>query len=209
MLRIDPRPLERGFYKSARFKNLVRVASAAFTPRLTGGFDRAISALQGSWPALSEGWARDKAKQGWDARKWVRTGRTIAALAGGRPEREGTKAGIRFKLTPGRLWAVIRPTTFGPAKRSSRSRKTKRGKSRKPANAVQKRIFNNLNYGIDAAGKAAAAGKTIKSKRGRRMSGFPARSLFVWKMANYDDSGMAREAAETEFWKIFREGGGT
>ncbi len=183
--------IDKAFYKSADFKRIVRVGAAAFEPRLTGGFERLINQQQGNWAPLNLQYQRWKERKGLDRRKWVRTGRTLAAMRSGKPEKEGTRKGVRYKVTPGRFLAIVRVSTF----RSS-------GKGRKPGGKVQKKIFKNLNYGIDVARKAQKKGRAVKSKTGRVLSGFPARPLFEWYAGETQE---IRKSIEAEVREIFKE----
>lgn len=168
----DTTKIERAFFRSAEFKAMVRVGGAAFRPRMSGGFAAILDARQGYWAALNERYRTNKAAKGLDARRWVRTGRTLAALSKGPIMREGTRSGVRYKVTPGRWIAHIRVGLFGP----------RRGK--RPGPEVQKKVFRNLNYGIDAAGKVTGG---LRDKRGRKLSGRHARPLFTWSATERAD----------------------
>lgn len=157
--------LDKGFYKSEKFANIVRIGAAAFEPRMTGGFAKRINAMQGSWPSLNDAYLAHKRKKGQDQRKWVRTGRTLAALSMGRFPKETVRKGVRYKITPGRLMAILSLRTFKP------------DNGKKPSTTVQKKIFKNAHYGIDT-GKGVVGG--VRGKRGQNLSGFPARPLFRW-----------------------------
>ncbi len=192
MARANFRKVDRAFYKTREFANIVRVGAAAFRPKLMGGFRRMISELQGAWPDLSPGYAAQKARRGQDLRKWVRTGRTLKALSQGPIMKEGTRKGVRFKITPGRLIARLSIRTFGPA----------RGK--RPPATVQKKIFRNLNYGF---GRRVAGGFEFAGKGGRkevRSRGIPRRLLFVWRRSDVSD--VEKSVAE-EAQLIARESG--
>lgn len=180
--------VDRAFFKSAEFRQIVRLGAAVFDPRMQGGFARLIQSQQSAWPELSAAYAEWKAKKGLSPDRWIATGRTQRALdAGELPRKEGTRKGVRFKITPGRLHATLRVATFG-----------RRG--RKPGSEVQKRIFKNMNYGIDGQKKA----KAIRSKSGRILNGFPARPLFAWFRS---DVKPIEQALDKEAQAIFRESG--
>lgn len=184
--RIDTKKIDKAFFRTQAFKNLVRIASAVFAPRLSGGFADLIHRGQSSWPALNPQYLAWKKSHGKSPLKWVRTGKTLKALSQGRIEKEGTKKGVRFKITPGRLWAFLRVTTFKP------------NKGRKPKSDVQKKIFRNLNYGVDAKGKA-----NLTDASGRRLSGRPSRSLFHWRR---DEIPIVEQSAAKETQAIIKEG---
>lgn len=181
--------LDKAFYRSSTFAEIVRLGAAAFRPRLSGGFGRLIDKDQGRWADLHPAYLEQKKRGGLDKRKWVRTGRTLKALSQGplKPK-EGTQKGVRFKFTPGRLIATIMTVTFG-----------RRGK--RPTRDVQKKIFKNLNYGIDSGKKSA---KPIRSKSGRDLRGFPARRLFDWERGEMEE---LRKSLEVEIDAIFHDAG--
>lgn len=163
--KIDTTRVERAFRRVSVPKNLKRLGAAVYDHKLSGGFEQALALGQSTWKSLDPNYKQQKAKKGYDARMWVRTGRTLKALTQGPlPRREGTSKGVRYKLIPGRWRANIRVTTFKP----------RRGK--KPDDATQKKIFRNLNKGIDSQRQS----KTAIGSKGRDWRGFPARDLFTW-----------------------------
>lgn len=186
--------VRKGFYKSAEFRQVVRIGAAAYSAGTEGGFERIITGRQGEWAELHPAYQEQKRRDGKDPRKWIRTGRTLKALSQGKlPSKEGTSKGLRYKITPGRLLAVMRPTVFKGARRG-----------RKPAANVQKKIWKNLNYGIDGDGGARSGGRLIKDKRGRVLNGRPGRYLGGWVVPLKRDieASIERETAE-----ILREAG--
>lgn len=211
--KVDLRKVSRAFYKSAEFKQIVRIGAAVFDPRLSGGFARVVAARQGEWPDLNAHYRAWKERKGLGNRKWVRTGKTLAALSQGPlPRKEGTRKGVHYYITPGRLWAIIRPMVFASKvpgqKRRAKAKKVKaapltkeeRAKKAEAKNELQKKIFRNLNYGIDKHRKA----KAIRSKSRRILNGFPARSLFAWMKM---DEAPVEKAIAKEAQAIFREAG--
>jgi hypothetical protein len=165
---VNFKKVERAFYKSAEFQEAVRAGAAAFSVGTKGGFGGLISRQQSTWADLHPAYADQKRREGKDPRKWVRTGRTLQVLSqGALPRKEGSRKGLRYKITPGRLWATLRPEVF-------------KGGKTKPGKDVQKKIWKNLNYGIDVAGVAEGKGKTVRDKKGRRLSRRPGRNLTRW-----------------------------
>lgn len=194
--------VEKAFYKSAEFQRIVRVGAAAYKPRLTGGFERVINQQQGTWQPNSPQYARWKANLGLDRRTWVRTGRTLAAMNSGKPVAEGTKKGVRFKITPGRFLAIVRISMFGGKVPGAGYGKRGGKAPGKPNGKVQKKIFKNMNYGIDKEGKAAKEGRAVRSRTGRVLSGFPGRPLFEWQSGEMKE---IRESVQEEVNAIFDE----
>ena len=187
--------VRKAFYKSAEFKNIVRIGAAVYDPGLDGEFEGMINAKQGEWAPLHPVYAKQKQQQGHDSRKWVRTGRTLKALSQGElPRREGTSKGVRFKVNrQGRkLIAMIRPAAF-------------RGSGKKPPAAIQKKIWKNLNWGIDVGGKAASQGRLVKDKRGRLLNRRPGRDLMTGWAKGMESQ--ISKSVEKETAKILSEGG--
>jgi hypothetical protein len=186
---INTTKMDRAFYKSARFEAMVRIGSAAFSAGTTGGFAEVIAGEQSRWGALNPDYAERKKRQGMSAEKWIRTGRTVAALSQGELRRkEGTTKKARYKVSPGRLIATLRPVAF----RGS-------GKGKAPGPDAQKRIWKNLNYGI-RGGKRGP----VRSKSGRIISGLPARSLVPWIVKL---RAKIEEHVEAELQKILNDEG--
>lgn len=197
--------VERAFYKSVDFQRIVRVGAAAFEPRLTGGFERLINQQQGAWKPNSKQYAEWKQRKGLDRRVWVRTGETLKAMNSGKPAGEGTAHGVRYKVTPGRFLAVLRVLRFGTKVEGVEyGKKGGRKRNKMPTRGVQKKIYKNLNYGIDVARKAQKEGKAVKSKSGKVLSGFPARRLFWWQSGEIQE---IRESIEKEVKAIMQEVG--
>jgi len=144
--RVSTFKIDKAFRQTAQFEEMQRVASAAFEPRLTGGFEKIINARQSSWSPLNTTYAEWKAKNGLDSRKWIRTGRTLKAMSQGRIEKEGTKRGMRFKFQRNGK-ATLTPRTFDKKKRGKKSGRTRKSTGRNVTGTkLQERILGRMQY---------------------------------------------------------------
>lgn len=158
---------ERQIKRLADRREMLRIAMAAFGVRTEGGQARLVENKQSEWEELHPATSRAKARRGQDPRKWIRTGRTLAALTQGRLEpKTSPQKGVRVTLSKA-MNATLVPETFRP----DRGRKPKKDDQRAIFFMHDRRrpFLRWLREEVKAIeAKVAAEVQSIMAERGRR-----------------------------------------